>query len=364
MKLIITAGGPGTKLWPVSRVSAPKPFQKLIDGKSLFKINLETLLKTFDPGDLIISTKKMYKDFLGYEVKGIPAKNIIYEPDNLKDTGPAFIYAALKVAELYPDESVMMIQADCIRTPREKFINMIHSFASFLKKNPSRIITGGIKPRFPEMGSDYLKLGEEIDVIGESVFYDIAEFVLRLHDYEKTKKLIENYPVLVHTNHLACYPEQIMKLAKQYRPDWFDAFTAMKKSFGTPDEEKITDSIYSNLEGGQIERITEKAYMTNGAIVVLPFEWTDIGTWDSLSNYLEENTAGDALHANTDVISIDSEGSLIRAEGEKLVAVVGVKDLVIVDTKDALLVCPREKAGDVKRIVKELREKEKYKKYL
>lgn len=347
MKLIVTCGGQGTKLWPYSRQNKPKQFQKIIGNKSLLRLNLEALLSEFNPQDIYISTKEEYAPYIKSDAPEIPLGQVIFEPNFRKNQGPATIYSSLKIQQKYPEEPFVLVQADCIREPAKEFINMLYEEEKIIKTT-KKLVTGGIRPQYPDMGSDYLRLGKKIS---QNVF-EVSEFIMRLNDFEKTKELISEDNVLIHTNHYGWYPELLLDSLEIYKPDWFDAFTKMRDSFGKNNEKEVTSQIYENLEAGPIEIITKKVLPQNGAIIVLPFRWTDIGTWASVYEFFSKNND---VYADGEVLTIDSKNSLIKGPSKKLIAAIGLDNLVIVDTPDVLLVCPKNRSGDLSKILEKIK---------
>lgn len=362
MKLIVTAGGQGTKLWPYSREDKPKQFQTVVGDKSLYTETIETLLKKFAPEDIFISTKRKFIKYISEQSPQIPLKNYIIEPDVAKDRGPGEGLAFLRLSILYPDEPFFVVQADCVRKPEEAFLQMIEDAGKIVERD-KKYITGGLKATEPNMGVDYLQLGSVVSGSGQEM-YEVDSFLGRKSSYRETKELIENFHIVTHCNHSCWYPELMLEAYKEYRPDWYEALMKMKEAFDKPGEDAAIEAIYEAMEKGATEEVT-KHVMQNGdaRIILLPFKWTDIGTWGSVYEFFVD---GDGLGNYEDghVVTIDTQGSLIKSSNEnKLIAVAGVEDLVIVDTDDILLVIPKEKIEKIKELQSVLKENHD-KKYL
>lgn len=353
MKFIITAGGQGTKLWPMSRESKPKQFQPIIGERTLFRYQIDTLLTAYKPEDIFISTKEIYLDLVKKDANEIPSENIIIEPPYKKNRGPGEGYAILKLSVLHPDEPFMIIQSDCVRAPESKFIEMIKG-AEELVKRDRKFISAGQKAINPDMGSDYLKLGRKIESADGLDVYSVDEFVYRLGDYNKTKELIQNFNVSTHCNHNCWYPELMLEAYRKYKPDWYNSLMKIKETFGKANEKELTDQIYSQMEEGPTEDVTKNIF-AEGYIILTPFNWTDIGTWDSLYSYFAN--PGE-VYKDGKVINIETSSALIKAPKDKLVATIGLDNVVIIDTPDALLVCSKDKTGDIKKVLDQIKEKE------
>lgn len=358
MKLIVTAGGQGTKIWPLSREAKPKQFQAIVGKKPLYQQTVDSLLKSFNASDIYISTKKRYHEIAQTQSPQIPDENYIFEPDAAKDRGPGEGLAFLKMQMLHPDEPFMIIQSDVLRVPEEAFLTMIKE-AEKVEIRDKKFMSGGIKATYPIMGVDYLRLGKRI-LSNNIEIYKTDEFIPRNEDYQKTKQLIHNFHVAVHSNHMCWYPDLMMDAYQKFRPDWYEALMKIKDILvKDPTSEKI-DAIYETMEAGATEIVTNNI-IKDSYTILLPFKWTDIGTWDSVFEFIDPDGG---VHVDANAITIDTQDTLIKSDDdEKLIAVCGLKDLVVVDTKDALLICSKTHAAEVKQIVKILKEK-KLKKYL
>lgn len=359
MKIIVTAGGQGTKLWPYSRQDKPKQFQPVIGDKTLYAETIDALLTKFAPEDIYISTKRKFIKYVSEQSPQIPLRNYIAEPDVAKDRGPGEGLAFLRLSVDHPDEPFFLVQADCARRPEKAFLQMIADAGKLVERD-KKFITGGIKATTPTLGVDYLQLGERVESDGEEV-YEIDAFLGRKSSYRETKDLIENYHIVTHCNHACWYPGLMLDAYKKYRPDWYEALMKMKEAFGKPGEDAAIEEIYETMEKGATEEVT-KHLMKEGRIILLPFKWTDIGTWGSVYDFF---AVGEENYQDGNVVAIDSTSSLIKTSNpNKLVAIAGLDDLVVVDTEDVLLVIPKDKMEKIKDIQTRLKESEGDKKYL
>jgi mannose-1-phosphate guanylyltransferase len=350
MKIIVTAGGQGTKMWPYSRQDKPKQFQPIIGDVSSYEQTILTLLKEFTPEDIYISTKRKFIKYVSEQSPQIPLKNYIVEPDVAKDRGPGEGLAFVRLSLNHPDEPFFIVQADCIRDPEDKFLKMIRE-AEKLVTTHKQLVTGGIKATEPNMGVDYLKLDGQVS--GSREAYKIEEFLFRRPNLRETRKLVQNFHVVAHCNHTCWYPDQMLEAYKQYRPDWYEALMKIKDAMDQPGENEAIEEIYATMEKGPTEDVTTHVMNSGNAMVILlPYKWTDVGTWGSVYDFFED---GIENYEDGNVIAVDTHGSLIKTDSKrKLVAVAGLKDMIIVDTEDALLIIPKEKIDKIKQIQAEL----------
>jgi mannose-1-phosphate guanylyltransferase len=354
MKIIVTAGGQGTKMWPYSRQDKPKQFQPIIGDISSYEQTIKTLLKKFTAEDIYISTKRKFIKYVSEQSPQIPLRNYIVEPDIAKDRGPGEGLAFLRLSIDHPDEPFFVVQADCLRDPEEGFLQMMEE-AEKLVIAHRQLVTGGIKATEPNMGVDYLKLNAA-GVKGSREAYVIEEFLFRRKNLRETKALVENFHVVAHCNHTCWYPELMLEAYKEFRPDWYEALMKIKDVMDKPGENEAIEQIYATMEKGPTEDVTTHV-MNNGQsmVILLPYKWTDVGTWGSVYEFFAD---GIENYKDGNVVAVGSKGSLIKSSHpEKLIAVAGIEDLIVIDTDDALLVVPKSEIDKIKDIQKILTER-------
>jgi len=356
MKFILFAGGQGTKLWPLSRESKPKQFQPVVGDKTLFRQNVEPLLKEYGAKDIFVSTKRKYVKYVIEDAPEIPLENIIIEPDMAKNTGPATGFAVVWVAMKYPDDPFMIVQADCLRTPAAEFIKMTR-VADALVRKEKKLITGGQKALYPDMGIDYLTLGDQVESREGMDIFKIKEFVQRLSSYEETEKLISNFRIATHSNHYCWYPELLLSAYKKYKPEWHAGLMQIKKILEEKKSPEEINKIYDSFEAGPVEDVTRNIF-GESYIIINPFQWVDMGTWGVIYEYL---ASPEQVYTDGNVLTIDSRNSFIKGNKDRLVAAIGVDNLLVVDTDDALFICPKSRAQEVKKVIDKLKEKGKQK---
>lgn len=351
MKILIVAGGQGTKLWPYSRQDKPKQFQPIIGDVSAYQFAVETLLSEFTPEDIFVSTKQKFIKYVSEQSPQIPLKNYIVEPDIALDRGPGEGLAFLRLSLLYPEEPVFYVQGDMVREPGEKFIEMIRAAEKIVTERGC-YITSGVKATEPNMGADYLELGAPVDA-GSVEAYVINKFHYRKGTVRETRDLIENFRVVVHWNHLCWYPTKIIESYKEYRPDWYEALMKIKDVLDKPGEQEAIRQIYETMEKGPTEDVTRHLMDSGEAVaILLPFRNTDVGTWESVREFSEDENGND-FDAN--VLALDTKGTLVKSQSaNKLITIAGLKDLVVVDSEQVLLILPRENIDKIKDIQKEL----------
>lgn len=341
---IVLAGGAGTRLWPLSREAFPKQFLKLVNAeRSMLQ---ETLSRIDGLGfqlPLVICNEE--HRFLAAEQLRQCDKlngNLLLEPFG-RNTAPAIALAAFKATATGNDPTLLVLPADHLISNIENFRKAISQAVSMAEK--SWLVTLGIVPCRAETGFGYIEQG---DAVGSG--YKVERFIEK-PDVDTANELVKRGNFLWNSGMFAFKASVYLDELKQYRPDIFRACLDAAGAFTTDlDFQRVDLNAFEKCPSESIDYAvmehTDKA-------VVLPLEvgWSDVGTWSSLWETLEKDSNNN-LHRG-DVLATDSQNNLVYAESS-LVTTLGVSDLVIVQTKDALLVADRSKAGRVKNVVTEL----------
>lgn len=338
MKPVIICGGIGSKMWPMSRSTMPKHFLPLIDNKSLFQLNWETLRLKFKPEEIFLQTNEVQAEIAQKQVPEILKENVFIEPE-MRNQGPATGMAVAMLYKKYPDEPFMLVQADVLREPADEFIEMIEKFDSLIRKD-GKLITGGLKPKFAVMGVDYLIVDGETHRMVKWLGRGAKE---EIEGYLKDGK------ALIHTNHYAWTPRLILECFKRRKPEWYEPLMNIINGGNVAEE-------YAKMPKGPIEEVTQFE-LEDGYVIQLPFEWMDFGTWESVANFMEKEGL---YNPDENVMEIDSKNNFIyKKDNKKYIALVGVEDLIVVETEDALLISRRDQSGKVAQVVDNLKLEER-----
>jgi len=339
MKPVIICGGIGSKMWPMSRSSMPKHFLPLIGDKSLFQLNYETLRKKFSPSEIFLQTNEVQAQIAKSQESEIPEENIFVEPE-MRNQGPATGFAAAQLIKRgFGDEPFILVQADDLREPAEKFIDMIDEMGK-LASSGDKYITGGFMPKSIIPGVDYLVKGNLITQENGVKLFEVADYIDRTEE-DKIKQFLGTDKLLLHTNHTTMTPNNLLKMYQTYKPEWYQPLVEISKGGDVPTE-------YAKMPKGAIEEVTKQVYKNEGAVVAqLPFNWVDFGTWESVADYMEDKS----MYIPEGVYEIDSKDNFVYKKEKKYIALIGVKDLIVVDTGDALLITKKDQTGKVGQVV-------------
>jgi len=344
MKPVIICGGVGSKMWPMSRSTMPKHFLPLIGGKSLFQLNYEALRKKFTPEEIFLQTNEVQAKIARELIPEIPEKNVFVEPE-MRNQGPATGFAAAQLIKNgFGDEPFILVQADVLREPDEKWLDMVAE-AEKLGKANDKYITGGFVPQSIVAGVDYLVKGNLVTEDNGVKIFEVADYIDRTEE-EKIKQYLGTDKLLLHANHTTMTPNNLLKMYQKYKPEWYGPLVEISKG-----GDVVTE--YGKMPKGAIEEVTKIVYKSGESLVVeLPFNWVDFGTWESVANYMKEKN----MYSPEDVLEIDSSNNFIYKKNKKYIALVGMEDVVVVDTGDALLIARRNQTGKVGQVVDKLKE--------
>ncbi len=355
MKCVIIAGGKGTRLWPVSRRSKPKQFQCLISDKTMLQETYLRMRKIFNPEDIYISTNKEYADEVKKEILEFPEKNIIAEPVG-RGTAPGIALAAAVIGSIDEDEIMGVFPADHFIEKSDALLTAIQKSADFLENNGDYLITFGITPTAPETGYGYIEKGELMEEIDGVEFVKVKRFVEK-PDFSTAKNYLESGNFFWNSGMFIWKTSTIIEKFEKYAPDTYTRLMKIKDAAGTENFEKVLNAEFTEMDKDSIDyAIMENE--PNQIVIPLEINWSDVGSWTALKDALISNKKEHLVKGEH--IDFDCQNLLVYGS-DKLITTIGVKDLIIVDSNDAVLICDRNKAQLVSDVVKKLEEKGKIK---
>jgi mannose-1-phosphate guanylyltransferase len=356
MKAVILAGGVGTRLWPLSRQSKPKQFQPLTSDKTMLEETLERI-DFLDLDDIYIATNQEFFEEIIKQVPDLPMDHIFLEPA-LRDTATCIGYAAMRLSIKHPDEVMAIIYADHLVKDKKQFQEKLLAAEKVaLEQKTLNIIE--VKARFPNVNLGWVQVG---DKSGEVDGHEILEFkkFTEKPDLETAKNFIKSNDYLWNTGMYVWQIDTILDKYKKHVPETYAKLMKMKEGIGKDNEEAVVGEEYSSCEKISIDyAIMEKVDPSEVKIIPADFGWSDVGTWESIHDELTESENDNIVQAKH--IGIDTTGAVIKSDNpDKLIATIGLDNIVIVDTHDALLVCKKDRSQDVKKIVNKLKDDTSY----
>lgn len=342
---VIMAGGRGERFWPKSRNTCPKQFLSLTkDGETMIQKTVKRLLPLVDMEDIFIVTNSGYISLVSQQLPELPKENILAEPC-ARNTAPCIAFAAAVIGRKYEDAVMLVLPSDHLISYEDIYISTLKK-AVAVSLEGKNLVTIGITPTYPETGYGYINFGAEA---GNA--YKVERFVEK-PDLATAKEYLASGKYLWNSGMFVWKISSIMTNLKEFMPDIHEGALKIGQAFGTELYEETLEKEFTAFTSESIDfGIMEKA----GDIFTIPgsFGWDDVGSWLAVERINEVDDDKNYIEGN--VISIGSERSTVCG-GKRLVAAVGVEDIIIVDTDDAVLICSKNSTQDVKKVIARLKE--------
>lgn len=344
---LIMAGGKGERFWPKSRQSLPKQFLSLTnDGKTMIQLTVERILPLVNLEDIYIATNANYKHLVLEQLPGLPEENILCEPVG-RNTAPCIGLGAVHIQRKYEDAIMIVLPSDHLIKYNDIFTETLNN-ACDVAETGSNLVTIGITPNYPETGYGYIKADKNRPL---KKTFSVERFVEK-PDFGLAKSYVESGDYYWNSGMFIWKLSSILKNMKDFMADTYEGLLTIQSAIGTSEEENILKQVFPEFISDSIDYgIMEKA----SDIYLIPgnFGWDDVGSWLAVERVKGTDTSANTLSGN--VLALHTEHCTIEGR-ERLIAALGLKNLIIVDTDDALLVADKDSAGDIKKILSVLRE--------
>jgi mannose-1-phosphate guanylyltransferase len=346
---VIMAGGSGTRFWPLSRAARPKQLLPLGGGDvSLLRATQQRLEPLIPPERVLVVTSEALAEQTRAELPELPPENVLAEPMG-RNTAPCVGWAASVVARRDPEAVMAVVPADHHIGNERAFLGVLERALEVA--GTGEMVTVGIRPTRAETGYGYIELGEELS---PSV-HRVRRFVEK-PDEMRARQFLAAGRFLWNSGMFFFRADTVLAAIRQHLPGLGDALSSYDEAASRGEELAVVRSTYATLPDVSIDHgVMEKA--SRMAVIPGDFGWSDVGSWTSAWELAERDGTDNALFG--DVVAVDTKGSYVRANPGKVVAVVGLDEIVIVDTEDALLVMPRSRAQDVRAVVNALKSQKK-----
>lgn len=355
---LIMAGGKGERFWPKSRISLPKQFLSFTDdGRTMIQLTVERISPIVDIKDVYIATNKMYKDLVMQQLPDLPKENILCEPIG-RNTAPCIGLGAVHMAKRCEeagetDASMIVLASDHLIKDTDIFLDTLKKGCE-TADNGDNLVTIGITPDYPEVGYGYIKYKKD-SVSGDA--FAVEAFVEK-PDLKTAERYLEDGGYLWNSGMFIWRVSTILNCFKKFMPSTYDGLMKIKAAVGTADEDAVLEDEFPKLESQSVDYgIMEKAEN----IYILPgsFGWDDVGSWLAAGRIRKNDENGNVINGN--IVTVNTKNCVIEG-GSKLIAALGLDDMIVVDTDDAILISTKEHVSDIKQILAELRgqNKEQY----
>lgn len=339
---ILMAGGVGSRFWPVSTNEFPKQFHDMLGtGETLIQKTFSRLSKLIPAENILILTNERYNDLVLQQLPQVKQEQVLLEPA-MRNTAPCILYASLKIKKINPDAVMVVAPSDHWIEDETAFVDNLQTAFDFCE-NENALMTLGIQPTFPNTGFGYIEYNKS----DENLIKKVSQFREK-PDYETAKGFLQSGNFLWNAGIFIWSAKSITKAFEEFQPMMNALFSEGLPVYNTADEKNFIEDNYALAENISIDyAVMEKA--DNVYVLPATFDWNDLGTWGSLYEKLPKDNQLNAV-VNATVFLENATNNIIRTDAKKLIVIDGLNDYIIVDKEDVLLIYPKGKEQDIKRI--------------
>jgi mannose-1-phosphate guanylyltransferase len=354
------AGGTGKRLWPLSREDRPKQVLKLIDGDTLLRRCFQRLSNLFDHRNIIVLTNKGYSDLVRDNLPEIPYDNVIAEPA-VRDTAGAIGLAASVLSRFDPDATMAVVTADQVIKPADVFQQVLKDGMTYVEQNPETLITFGIQPSFPSTQLGYVKLGkgQKCDKCDNEIFE--VESFREKPDLKTAKEYLSSGHYCWNSGLFVWKTKRILELLFENLPQTKQPLQKIKAAWGGSNQEDVLGEYFVKLPKISIDfAVMEKAPQVRA--IRLNCRWFDVGSFSALADIIQSDANGNIIIAENSEVLECKDNILVTEDKGHLIAAIGLKNMVVVHSPDATLVCPMDETAKLKELLELIRTrgKERY----
>lgn len=338
---VIMAGGSGTRLWPVSRSHTPKQFHALIGTSTLIQETVTRILPVVPIKQIFVVTTAAYAQHVKKQIPELTDEQLIIEPEG-RNTTAAIALATAVISKVEPEAVIAVMPADHHVGKADEFTKVCQDTFSFVAKQPQRILTIGINPTSPNTGYGYIKMGESLEKINNHKFFAVDAF-LEKPDLATAQKFFDSWEYLWNGGYFFFNANTMLSYLNIHAKETRNLVNEYLNG---------NNEAYAKIKSVPIDKaIAEKLTADQLAVIPADLDWSDLGIWTTL----HEIRQGIGERKNILHHDVGSQDVLVLPK-DKLIATIGVKDLVIIDGGDAMLICHKDRVQDVKQLVDSLKE--------
>jgi mannose-1-phosphate guanylyltransferase len=339
---ILMAGGVGSRFWPVSTTDLPKQFHDMLGaGSTLIQKTFSRLSKLIPPENILILTNERYNDLVLEQLPMVKQEQVLLEPA-MRNTAPCILYASLKIQKQNPNAVMVVAPSDHWIEDEVAFSNNLQQCFDFCQQE-NALLTLGIQPTFPNTGFGYI----EFDKSDTNPIKKVNQFREK-PDYETAKSFLAAGNFLWNGGIFIWSVQSITEAFEKFQPQMNRLFQKGIESYNTLNEKQFINDNYANVENISIDyAVMEKAQ--NVYVLPATFDWNDLGTWGQLHEKLDKDENNNGV-INAKVVMENASNNIVRSDANKIIVIDGLHDYIIVDKEGVLLIYPKSKEQDIKRI--------------
>lgn len=352
MKVVIFAGGVGTRLWPLSRKNTPKQFEKIVGDQSMIQIAVGKLTPKFDWKDIYISTGVDYAKLVADQLPQLPKDNIIVEPAT-RDVGPAVGLVTARFVEESPDEPFAILWgSDHLVKKEDVFRDALTAAEKIVSEDPEKIVFVGQKPRFASQNLGYIAFGEKINEVDDVSVFEFTGFKYR-PDMEMAESFLADGKHAWNLGYFVTTPRFLWNSFEKFAPELFEDLKKINEAVGRENYQDVLSEIYPKIEKISFDNaILEKLDKKYGNVISVDIGWSDIGAWEALKEALSDTADENVTKGK--VMVEDSRDSLVFNYGDQLTVGIDLNEMLVINTEDVVLVCPKSSVPKIKKLVESL----------
>lgn len=358
-RVVIFAGGVGTRMWPLSRKSTPKQFEKIVGDKSTLQLAVERIQPEIKNENIYISTGEKYRNLVTEQLANIPKENIIGEPE-MRDVAPAVGYLMAILAKSDPWGPVAILWSDHLVNNLKAFKSIIATGADYIREHKEVFVFLGQKARFPNQNLGWIEQGEKIDELNGFPVHKFVSWHYR-PDLESAKEYFEGGKHSWNPGYFLTAPQFALDQYKKHAPEMYKKLMLLQESYGQPNHQEVLNKIYPTMEKISFDdAVLTKTEADKAVVLTVDLGWSDIGTWEALKEAIQSDPTANITQGNVE--PHQTNNSVIYSYTDQLVATVGLEGMVVVVTPDVVMVAPQEKIPEVKNMLAKFKgtDNEKY----
>ncbi|MBL87159.1 MAG: mannose-1-phosphate guanylyltransferase [Winogradskyella sp.] len=347
---ILMAGGVGSRFWPVSTQNFPKQFHDMLGtGDTLIQKTFNRLAKLIPEENIFILTNERYNDLVFEQLPSVTKRQVVLEPA-MRNTAPCILYASLKIQKENENAVMIVAPSDHWIEDEDAFSNNVQTAFDYCESNDA-LMTLGITPTFPNTGYGYIEFDKERSLSVAEV-KSVDQFREK-PDYETAKSFLAQGNFLWNAGIFMWSVKSVVAAFQRNQPELYQLFESGYNVYNTEFEDDFIKDNYPKAENISVDyALMEKS--NNVYVIPATFDWNDLGTWGSLYDKLDKDTNDNAV-VNAKVLAEDASGNMIRSKKDKIVVVDGLKDYIIVDKDEVLLIFPKAKEQDIKKVLQNVK---------